>query len=410
MLAHSASRRTVLSGLAATAGLFAPQVGRIQGQALASRFQTGSSGPRTLRIWANSFVPGSMPGLTVPAPGTVWPQPATMIPATISGTQRWTLTHQRSFSPDITAMSLVHSAVEIDLTARTRARWRHRRDPVVVIDATSAAELCRLPVGEEDPGPLLGGPPISPDGRTLSVGLSLAVRDACLTGASVVRYGGTITIEGQAGDETVRVGFDGQIAPFLAFELYAAIDNGAPTPILQVDAPPGSGPADLLFAPPRPLAGSAELIAGCGACDTGMCCRDLTGAVRCVADSFDLILSGGPSPTDSINVDDDFSVVLSAAPGPSARLRINRPLFADTDQLASALPPISFQARNGDELTIVASDAGGCRALDPLYLHRPHDDAVQVLSPTGVAPDCVDRPPGEFFDETFRIALPCPRP
>jgi hypothetical protein len=210
-------------------------------------------------------------------------------------------------------------------------------------------------------------------------------------------------------EETAAITFDGAIPPFLAFELYASVNNGAPTPIVQAGAPPGSGPAELLFAPERRLAGSAELIAGCGGCDAGICCRDVSGEVRCVTAPFDVVLSGGPSPTDPLDVDDDLAIVLSKVEA-AGRLRVRQALLEDADQRASSLAPIPFQARNGDELTIVAEDAGGCRALGPLYLHRPYDGAVQVVTPAGVHSDCADQPAGAFFRETVRIALPCQRP
>jgi hypothetical protein len=141
-----------------------------------------------------------------------------------------------------------------------------------------------------------------------------------------------------------------------------------------------------------------------------MCCRDVSGEVRCVTAPSDLVLSGGPSAADLLGVDDDLSIVLSKVEGPSGRLRVRQSLLEDADQRARSLAPIPFQARNGDDLVIVARNAGGCRALSPLYLHRPYDGAVQVVSPAGVRSDCADQPAGEFFRETVRIALPCQRP
>ena len=93
----------------------------------------------------------------------------------------------------------------------------------------------------------------------------------------------------------------------------------------------------------------------CSDCRPGEVCVDQRTCETCTR----YTLSGGPSPTTRIGVDDDLEVYLNS----------NR-IFADTNGVGSQLDPITFGAIPGDALRIIATDAdGSCRALDPLYLH-----------------------------------------
>jgi hypothetical protein len=84
-------------------------------------------------------------------------------------------------------------------------------------------------------------------------------------------------------------------------------------------------------------------------------------------------LAGGPNPTDAIHVDDDFVVTLN-----------NTTIFEDlsghdewcgaggralTFGNCPAWPPITFQAKPGDVLRVMAIDYGGHQGLSGLYLH-----------------------------------------
>jgi hypothetical protein len=326
-----------------------------------------------------------------------------MVPTAISATSYGMLTDQRTFSPDITATSRVHSLIEIDLTRQEAGSWQHRHDPALVVDTGTSAIICRTPAQPRSPA--TGDEPadVVVDDRTLSVVVSVDVLDACVAGGPPLRYGGEITVEPRD-DETVRVAFEGGIPPFPAFELYAAVDHNAPVAVIQAGVQPGSGPSDVLFGAARYISGSADLLIGCGDCNAGMCCFDAIGAPYCATDEFDLVLSGGPSPSDPIAVDDDLQVRLG-----SASTESDGPIIDDVDGAATWHQPVTFRARNGDELLVTAQDVfPPCRGLSPLYLHRIPDGAIQVLSPVGVEPACLDEPPGDFATATYRIALPCP--
>ena len=103
------------------------------------------------------------------------------------------------------------------------------------------------------------------------------------------------------------------------------------------------------------------------------------------------VLSGGPSPDDDIFVDDDLTVRRNGAP-----------IFVDGDgNTTYSIAPIRFTARAGDRLRIVARDFGGCRKLDPLYLHCRTGGTARQLS-DGVD-TCSARPPGVFFNKRYVI-------
>jgi hypothetical protein len=132
----------------------------------------------------------------------------------------------------------------------------------------------------------------------------------------------------------------------------------------------------------------------CGViCQDGQTCREGT----CVATCTEFILSGGPSPEETIGVDDDLTVYLNGSA-----------IFVNDDQFASELPPNHFTGQNGDQLRIVATDTAFCRSIDPLYLHCASTGAVQVLDANGLDEGCdASRPvPQVFYDKTFTINMP----
>jgi hypothetical protein len=112
----------------------------------------------------------------------------------------------------------------------------------------------------------------------------------------------------------------------------------------------------------------------------------------------DAILSGGPSPSEPVCVDDDIQVYLNGAP-----------IFIDDDHFAQCWPPISVGlVNNGDQLRVAAIDSFGvCHGLSPLYLHCPSTGDSQTLDAEGVPGVCDGAPPSDtpFYDKTFTINL-----
>jgi len=105
------------------------------------------------------------------------------------------------------------------------------------------------------------------------------------------------------------------------------------------------------------------------------------------------ILSGGPSPSDPIHIDDELTVLLN-----------EDPIFEDRDGTANVLPALPFGAQHGDQLTVVARDLGSCRKIGPLWLHCAQGGEARFLS-GGFDQGCdPERPaPDNFYRESWRI-------
>ena len=117
--------------------------------------------------------------------------------------------------------------------------------------------------------------------------------------------------------------------------------------------------------------------------------------VRPGQDRVELVLSGGPDPTDPLWVDDDLSVFLNT----------NAILVDDNEHSDEDLGTVSFTAKNRARLRVVARDVHtGCRSRSPLYLHSTSDGTLHLLAPE--IDDCTGKPaPAVFYDRTFDITL-----
>ena len=117
--------------------------------------------------------------------------------------------------------------------------------------------------------------------------------------------------------------------------------------------------------------------------------------VRAGQDRVELVLSGGPDPTDPLWVDDDLSVFLNT----------KAILVDDNEHADEDLGTVSFTAKNRDRLRVVARDVHtGCRSRSPLYLHSTSDHTLHLLAPE--INDRTGKPaPAVFYDKTFDITL-----
>jgi len=107
------------------------------------------------------------------------------------------------------------------------------------------------------------------------------------------------------------------------------------------------------------------------------------------------ILSGGPSATAQLSVDDDLRITLNG---------VN--ILSDANTMADNLPPAPFAGKLGDSLAVIATDTNAaCRSVSPIWLHCATSGEKRQLSAgqnDGCAPG---RTPGVFFSKVFTVKL-----
>ncbi len=122
-------------------------------------------------------------------------------------------------------------------------------------------------------------------------------------------------------------------------------------------------------------------------------------------EELEYVLSGGPTPYHYFHVDDDLLVE-----------RNGTPILLDQNGNQDHHPPLTFTARPGDTLHIVATDQQYCtRALDGLQLHlgSVYQQALNAAIGVSACEDHDDYDPGfegpwpdVFLDESYVIAIP----
>lgn len=108
------------------------------------------------------------------------------------------------------------------------------------------------------------------------------------------------------------------------------------------------------------------------------------------------VLTGGQGLGDKIGIDDDLLITLNGAN-----------LLNDTDKVANLHNPITFPAKVGDTITVVATDTNpACRSLSPLWLHCQTNGKRRQLT-NGQNDGCAAGRPANtvFFNQSFRVEL-----
>lgn len=107
------------------------------------------------------------------------------------------------------------------------------------------------------------------------------------------------------------------------------------------------------------------------------------------------IISGGPSATAPLSVDDDLRITRNGVD-----------ILNDANKKAGNLPAVPFAAKIGDSLAVIATDTNAaCRSLSPIWLHCTTSGEKRQLSAgqnDGCAPG---RTPGVFFSKVFSIKI-----
>lgn len=116
-------------------------------------------------------------------------------------------------------------------------------------------------------------------------------------------------------------------------------------------------------------------------------------------------ISGGSSVFDFFSVDDDLTVQINGVS-----------VYEDTDHTKGTLAPLTFEAKRGDTIRLVAVDYNTCDAfLDPLVLHWGTGES-QDLNEGVCLTSCPEHAcydgtyngpwPGVVLDQEFEIAIP----
>lgn len=203
---------------------------------------------RTVKVWLNAFIPQTVPGKSIPAPGPHAGK--TMLNGPIFS--ECYLTDNRSFDSNIHAPSRMHSEIEIDVAGPTEVFQWHNCDETHEIDCKTGAAACTRKGRTSDMSfsHLRGS-----SGSLIQVDLKGASNNPCYSGSPDIDYEGTVTIN--VGARTVEL--DGKIDQFPAFEMYGTANGGAGVMMFNTMPLPGMDPWNLPGGANRTQKGSATI-------------------------------------------------------------------------------------------------------------------------------------------------------
>lgn len=210
-----------------------------------------------LKIWANAFIPGNLPGLTIPVPGAGEHVGKTMIPGPIITPGTCFLTDQRDFDSDHKKTARMQSMVELDLNTGAI-----KHTPKVGV-TTSVNCITGTQTGQSQ---------MSEEEKQEKVTLKNFTKENVSTGKT--RY--FFTLKGSVNNKSVtpspdidwimqvivlfdsrtrkaNVTVDGFIEPFPAFEMYASLGSGSAVTLFQQKPAVGSTPYELPGGPCQPI-------------------------------------------------------------------------------------------------------------------------------------------------------------
>jgi hypothetical protein len=229
---------------------------------------------RTIDIWMNAFIPGSVPGVTMPRPNH---SGETMVAGLPFGD--CFLTDQRSFDARPSSSSRMQQRIRVDLSTNEVLAWR-RCDPTVAVHSSTGAwteeavgdsSRISMTVTESTNGigtfisdDLEIPTPSVPSSITISV--KGEARNPLISATKImgdVDWEGTWTITVKPDMTEATVSFEGLIDESPAFEAYASTseDGADPVTLFQRLPPPGSTPAKNLPGNANlPVSGTATLM------------------------------------------------------------------------------------------------------------------------------------------------------
>ncbi|OYU41381.1 MAG: hypothetical protein CFE33_04855 [Pseudorhodobacter sp. PARRP1] len=245
-----------------------------------------------LSFWLNAFIPGSVPGYTLPittgphAGKTAIPMPGlARVLNTFKPLNTGYLTDQRSFDPAFTASVRMRSFAILDVTpsGATLVRSGHETSGTTQVTITTGVQTgyapadmsrcrwsaltpvlrsftagsVRVPFGGTVPIVVGVGPTAVP---TFTMDLVGQAGDPLINGAADIDYTGQFTVRvlgGGSATLTVDVQFEGLLDNFPAFEAYASF-GGATKELFTAPPPAGNTVVDLLGGASRPISGHAR--------------------------------------------------------------------------------------------------------------------------------------------------------
>jgi hypothetical protein len=203
---------------------------------------------RTVKVWLNAFIPDTVPGKTIPAPGPHAGK--TMLNGPIFS--ECYLTDNRSFDSNVHAPSRMHSEIEIDVAGPTEVFQWHNCDETHEINCKTGAAVCTSKGRTSD---MLFSKLRGSSGSLIQVDLKGASNNPCYSGSPDIDYEGRVTIN--VGARTVE--FDGKIDQFPAFEMYGTANGGAGAMMFNSMPLPGKDPWNLPREANRAQKGSATI-------------------------------------------------------------------------------------------------------------------------------------------------------
>jgi hypothetical protein len=410
-----------------------------------------------LRVWLNAFVPGFMDGSRtrfLPVNERDWSVFALELPVSPNGNEAdrlWLVTDRPSPDPssptvddtlssDLTATAQAHFEAEIDLL---RLRLISQRQQFGAIHQVTLSDTEGNRISCSRNLQRIGGEPsaFAPQGDPLDGTAMFTVAgrwqlqseensdDACPLDQvtfPTFQIKGTIAVTVNAAG-TVAVTFDsatpsdanGGVSAFPAFEMYAALEDGAWT---RVFARQPTGTLTGLVTDPalKPVDNAAAtLLCGCGACYPGVTCfAGGNDNVTCDDDGVDtyFVISGTATfdPLADVLCEEPACKVNHITIDDQIEIRVDGEVVY-RNETPSVSPPAGFRARLGQSIEIIARDVEGVgRRLGPLYLHRIDDllgpVQTQILDTVGYAyPDGETVPDDQigkdFYHRNFPIML-----
>lgn len=209
------------------------------------------NGIQTVKVWLNAFIPGDVPGKTVPAPS---PPGGTMLHGPIPSISDCFQTDNRAFDPAINAPSRMHSEVEIITTGDepSISLQFHKCYPTHEIDCEDGQLECEK---EGDVTRMNFSNLATLSESKFMFSINAAANNPCATGSPDIDYVGEITVDLAAR----TVSFSGFVDQFPAFEMYATSNGGAGATLFRAMPLPGKDPWNLFGGADRAQAGKAKI-------------------------------------------------------------------------------------------------------------------------------------------------------